>query len=46
MVAAGQGEFNPKAENAPKTKQLNRRVQIIAVEVPDTTHGPAMRERG
>lgn len=39
MVAAGQGEHNPKAENKGKTKRLNRRVQIIAVEIPDTRGG-------
>lgn len=34
MVAAGQGEFNPKAPNDAKNKHLNRRVQVIAIEVP------------
>ncbi|MFH1747484.1 MAG: OmpA family protein [Planctomycetota bacterium] len=35
LVAAGQGEFSPKAANEAKTKHLNRRVEIIAVELPD-----------
>ena len=37
MVAAGQGEYHPKVANAANTKHLNRRVQIIAVEVPETS---------
>lgn len=37
MVAAGQGEYNPKAPNTPKEKHKNRRVQVIAVQIPDTT---------
>ena len=36
MIAAGQGEHNPKVANTPQTKSQNRRVQVIAVEVPDT----------
>jgi chemotaxis protein MotB len=35
MVAAGQGQWNPKVPNTSATnKKENRRVQIIAVEVP------------
>lgn len=40
MYAAGQGEFNPKVpNNSPENKAKNRRVQVIAVEIPDTTGG-------
>ncbi len=36
MVAAGQGEFHPKGDNSSRAgKQQNRRVQIIAVQVPE-----------
>jgi flagellar motor protein MotB len=35
VVAAGQGEFNPKAPNDTKAnKEINRRVQIVAVSRP------------
>ena len=37
MVAAGQGEYNPKAPNTAQQKHQNRRVQVIAVQVPETT---------
>jgi flagellar motor protein MotB len=38
LVAGGQGEHNPKAPNASKgTKALNRRVQVVAVRVPQPT---------
>jgi len=40
MVAAGQGEFNPKAPNDAKNKQFNRRVQVIAIEVPTAKGRP------
>lgn len=46
MVAAGQGEFRPKVENTDKTKQQNRRVEIIAVEIPDRTGALEPAERG
>ena len=46
MVAAGQGEHHPKAANEPKTKHLNRRVQIVAVEVPETSRIEEPAERG
>jgi chemotaxis protein MotB len=49
MVAAGQGQWNPKASNSNAAgKQENRRVQIIAVEVPTQRPGisPASEERG
>ncbi len=37
VVAAGQGEHNPKAGNSGKgDKAQNRRVQIVAVQVPNT----------
>lgn len=39
MVAAGQGEHNPKAPNEPRSKHQNRRVQIIAVQLPDLAGG-------
>jgi chemotaxis protein MotB len=33
MIAGGQGEYNPRAENdTPANKAMNRRVEIIAVE--------------
>jgi chemotaxis protein MotB len=42
MVAAGQGEYNPKASNANSAgKAQNRRVQIIAIRVPSDT-GPTI----
>jgi len=48
MVAAGQGEYNPKASNATAVgKQQNRRVQIVAVEIPEAARrGTAPAERG
>ena len=49
MVAAGQGEWAPKVPNTTAAnKQLNRRVQIIAVRVPPPQTGiqPAAEERG
>ena len=46
MIAAGQGEFHPKVENTPKTKHLNRRVQIIAVEIPETSRIAESSEHG
>jgi flagellar motor protein MotB len=40
MVAAGQGQYNPKASNATAAgKQQNRRVQVIAIEMPSTPSG-------
>ncbi len=49
MVAAGQGEWAPKVPNTTAAnKQLNRRVQIIAVRVPPPQTGirSAAEERG
>lgn len=46
MVAAGRGEFTPIAPNTTREgKRLNRRVQVIAIEVPSMT-GPAIEEAG
>jgi flagellar motor protein MotB len=40
MVAAGHGEYGPKAPNDTRAnKQLNRRVQIVAIEVPAEMRG-------
>ena len=39
LVAAGQGEYNPKAPNDAKNKHFNRRVQIVAVQTPVTSGG-------
>lgn len=40
LVAAGQGEYKPKAPNTSKAnKALNRRVQIVTVQMPVTTGG-------
>jgi hypothetical protein len=37
-MAAGQGEFNPRAPNtAPAGKQQNRRVTFLAAPMPPTT---------
>lgn len=37
MLAAGQGEFNPKVPNSSDAnRQINRRVQILAVPRPDS----------
>lgn len=42
MVAAGRGEYKPRASNANNEgRQMNRRVQIIAVERPETDRAPA-----
>lgn len=43
MVAAGQGEYNPKAANTAQTKHLNRRVRIMAVTVPEAPSSPGDR---
>lgn len=49
MVAAGAGQWNPKAPNTSAAgKQQNRRVQVIAVRVPQQANIPpaAEQERG
>lgn len=47
LVAAGQGEFNEKAPNTSKAnKQLNRRVQVMAVVRPPTTGENERRMNG
>jgi chemotaxis protein MotB len=48
MVAAGQGQWNPKAPNTSAAgKQENRRVQIIAVRIPEQPGiPPTAGERG
>jgi chemotaxis protein MotB len=43
MVAAGQGEYNPKAANTAQTKHLNRRVRIMAVELREDSTPPGDR---
>ena len=46
MLAGGQGEFFPRAENSTKSgKQQNRRVEIIAVPARSATGEPAVLER-
>ncbi len=42
IIAGGQGEHKPKASNASRQgKQTNRRVQVVAITLPDTTSGSA-----
>jgi chemotaxis protein MotB len=46
MLAGGQGEYFPRAENSTKaSKQENRRVEIIAVPARSATGEPAVLEK-
>lgn len=47
VIAGGQGEYNPKSANDTKAnKQLNRRVEIVAVQFPDMSEAGAAAPAG